>query len=136
MATTGTRTARSLNTTAQGRRAPANQPRSGRNNREDLPKAEGWVNVGQSFDSPETGERDFIGLPFGLDVTNMRNARGNGPISQSKNALLEKIRQKLDEMEPGERIVLPLEVELYKPGEPNIVGDEDPMMSAVNALRF
>lgn len=140
MATNANRQPRSLDTTAAGSRSArgraANLDNTTPRSQQAPVRAEsfGWVNVVQPFVNDD-GEEDSISLPFGLDVWNMSKARGNGPIAQGKNALLQMVLDKLDTMEPGERITLPLSVELYKPGEKE--GDNDnAMMRALKQLAF
>jgi hypothetical protein len=99
-----------------------------------------WLNVGITV---ETGKSDdptkFISLPQGIALDDMKPqvVRGNNvefqQMVQTKNALLDELQKAAATLKPGERLVVPLEVELYRRAEPEQTGDAstNPLMAGL-----
>ena len=111
----------------KGNNAPANtqQPRK---------NSEFWLNVGVM-----AGD-EFISLPTGLPLDDMKPARANtnnaewNQIAQAKNTLLEQLQMIASQLEPGKEVTLSLEVQLRraaKNDEPE--KNDNPLAAAVMA---
>lgn len=103
-----------------------------------------WLNVGIVLELPnvETGEMEevFVSLPNGLALDDMQHVKVRGTngawqqLGQTKNALLDSLREACASLEPGERLpVQQLTCEIYRRAEPAQTGDAatNPMIKAL-----
>lgn len=96
-----------------------------------------WLNVGV----PVTidGEVVFVSLPSGLPIDDMKQKKVSGGIDyanlmQCKNGLLEELQKLGSKLAPGERRIVPLEVEIYRVAEEqSATGDasDNPLLAAM-----
>ena len=83
--------------------------------------SEGWINVGYETESV-TGTC-FVKLPLGIPLDNIQPSKISNPDSDfgqlllAQNGLLADLQKKVKEMQPGERLIIPLQVELYRKRE-------------------
>ena len=97
-----------------------------------------WVNVG--YEDPEEGR---INLPYNLPIEHMRHRDVSGKnadwVVQSvlSNALLDQLRELALTLEPGQRLVLPVNftVELYRAEDKNVVASSDDVQARVEAAK-
>lgn len=83
-------------------------------------KSEFWVNVGIST------KEGFVSLPMNIPLSSMKEAKGSSELSKRKNALLRKLLQLADQLEPGEAKTVNLSVQLFRiPEEKENEIDED-----------
>ena len=97
-----------------------------------------WVNVG--YEDPEEGR---INLPYNLPIEHMRHRDTSGKnvdwVVQSalSNALLDQLRELALTLEPGQRLVLPVNftVELYRAEDKNVAASSDDVQARVEAAK-
>ena len=123
--------ARSTAATTGNAAAPAQQDRK---------PSEFWLNIGANLEGMgREGEDVFVSLPSGLPLDDMKPTKVTGTdqhsinLKQTKNMLLEELQQLGASMQPGERRVVPLQVEIYRVAKPAQVGnaEENPMARAL-----
>lgn len=100
--------------------------------------SEFWLNVGVMAGEGENAQ--FISLPVGLPLDDMKPARANtnnaewNQVAQAKNTLLEQLQLLGAQLEPGKEVTLSLEVQLRRAAqndEPTKEGN--PLAAAVMA---
>ena len=97
-----------------------------------------WVNVG--YEDPEEGR---VNLPYNLPIEHMRHRDVSGKnadwVVQSalSNALLDQLRELALTLEPGQRLVLPVNftVELYRAEDKNVAASSDDVQARVEAAK-
>ena len=97
-----------------------------------------WVNVG--YEDPKEGR---INLPYNLPIEHMRHRDVSGKnadwVVQSvlSNALLDQLRELALTLEPGQRLVLPVNftVELYRAEDKNATASSDDVTARVEAAK-
>ena len=97
-----------------------------------------WVNVG--YEDEVEGR---INLPYNLPIEHMRHRDVSGKnadwVVQSalSNALLDQLRELALTLEPGQRLVLPVNftVELYRAEDKNVVASSDDVQARVEAAK-
>ncbi len=97
-----------------------------------------WVNVG--YEDEVEGR---INLPYNLPIEHMRHRDTSGKnadwVVQSalSNALLDQLRELALTLEPGQRLVLPVNftVELYRAEDKNVVASSDDVQARVEAAK-
>lgn len=96
--------------------------------KEQRPKAEYWLNIGYPVNYPledGTTEKRLVSLPMGIPLdtqeklpTNSRN-KTFANFNAARNNLLEQIAEKAKGLQPGESVVLNLQVEMRR-----VMGDD------------
>jgi hypothetical protein len=88
---------------------------------EERENAKVWLNIG--YTNPQTGE--FVNLPFGLAIDNMRDARIQGQnqewntFQNARNELLKALKAMGDQLQPGEdKEIKGLTLKLRRVAEP------------------
>lgn len=88
-------------------------------------KSNYWANIGITIGAAEDGTGGtFVSLPQGIPLDDMKavEIKGNNEdwiqLAQTKNELLALLQKAAANLKPGERITVPLEVELYRRAEP------------------
>ena len=74
-------------------------------------KSKTWINVGI-----QQADGQFISLPMNIPFDGMKEAKGS-EIAAKKNALMKRIRQLVDELEPGEARTINLSVQIFRKAE-------------------
>lgn len=131
-----------LDTLAKGTAAAtSNKPATGNSEgKPDRKPSQIWVNVGATLEGAgQDGENLFVSLPSGIPLDDMRPVKVTGSnqhsiqLKQVKNALLDELQKLGASMEPGERRVVPLSVEIYRVANPAQIGtsDTNPLMAAL-----
>lgn len=99
-----------------------------------------WGNIGVNLPGAgEDGKDLFISLPMGLPLDDMKPVKISGTnkhsiqLKQVKNALLEELQQLGASLEPGERRIVPLQVEIYRVAQPEQAGSvaNNPLIAAL-----
>lgn len=92
---------------------------------EERANAKVWLNIGFTSEfKDESGKNVFISLPKGIALDTMPDCKvGNkdsdyNSILQTKNDLKAMLLKAAENMQPGERQVINLQVEIYKVSEP------------------
>lgn len=99
--------------------SPLATVRNAQNNGNNLPKPEVYANIGYPAQDPETGEKIYISLPYGVGIDTMQTLRaGNSDVMQAKNQLLIELQELAASLKPGEEIELPLTVTLRRKADP------------------
>lgn len=75
-------------------------------------KSKTWINVGI-----QQADGQFISLPMNIPFDGMKEAQGSSEIAAKKNALMKRIRQLVDELEPGEARTINLSVQIFRKAE-------------------
>lgn len=111
-----------------------NKPAAGSSNKQDLPKAEFWLNLGYTADGIVEGEETprFVSLPIGIPLdtqellpTNSRN-KVWGAFNAARNDLHEQLMAVAKQLEPGQERLVNLQIQLRR------VNEEAPDASAEN----
>ena len=130
-----------LDTLAKGTTAASNTPATGNSEgKPDRKPSQIWVNVGASLQGVgQDGEDLFVSLPSGIPLDDMKPVKVTGStpnsiqLKQVKNSLLSELQKLGASMEPGERRVVPLSVEIYRVAQPSQTGtaDSNPLLAAL-----
>lgn len=98
------------------RKNTANKPA-----KDELPKSQFWLNMGYTVEGAgEDGEDVFISLPFGQPLDPMEHVRTsskneNYRLQQmARNELLDQLNELAKSLEPGEEIIVPLQIQLRR----------------------
>lgn len=89
--------------------------------KDELPKSQFWLNMGYTVEGAgEDGEDVFISLPFGQPLDPMEHVRTsskneNYRLQQmARNELLDQLNELAKSLEPGEEIIVPLQIQLRR----------------------
>lgn len=100
---------RNSNTALARQQAPVVAPGNG--GQTERVQSQEWLNIGRvmvSCDDKNEITVTFVGLPFGLGIDTMQEAKGTGYLPQAKNALLEEVHAAFQSIGPGEEVILDL----------------------------
>lgn len=101
-----------------------------------------WANIGAVIPgAADDGSDLFVSLPSGLPLDDMKPVQVRGTnqnsihLKQVKNTLLDELQKLGASMAPGERRVVPLQVEIYRVAQPEQQGsaDSNPLMAGLLA---
>lgn len=106
-----------------------------RNNSEDLPKADYWINVGYTEQNPETGEDVFISIG-GISNTSMRQNTGSSDVAQASAALQKAVDELAMALEAGSAELLNLQVQVRRVNEPGHLSDGNPYSKGLKSLKL
>lgn len=117
-----------LDTLAAKNNAASNIAARGRTAQSDRPEAKVWMNIGYEV------EGKFVNLPLGLPIDTMEGVRVSGQnedwimLQTARNELLQAIQEAGDKLEPGQEMVLPLQVRIrHVNGEMQIDATSNPL---------
>lgn len=119
-----------------GSRNAAGNNGSSASGRQDLPKAQFWLNVGYYCDAPTTEDpqaQRFVSLPVGIALDTMEPVRISGQnrdfnaFQSARNELHQLILAEAEKLEPGQDEILNLQIQIRRVnGEPVVDSANNP----------
>lgn len=100
---------------------------------DDRPSAQVWANIGYEVNGK------FVNLPMGMPIDTMEEVLVRGQdeewlqLQTARNELLKAVQEAGDNLEPGQEIVLPLEIRIRRVNEQRVIEPGHNPFSMTNA---